>query len=351
MLLSKKAQNIKEYTAGEQLNQGYIKLNSNENPYPPSRAVQQAIKDTDKLNFYPNPKADELRCELSKLYNISQDNIFIGNGSDEILGLAFLTYFNRNEKDIVFPEVTYSFYPVWADLYDINYRTISQNDDFSINIEDYFDLKNCQGIILANPNAPTSLEINRGGIESIVINNPDKVIIIDEAYADFGTYDCLDLVKKYQNVLIVRTFSKGWSLAGIRCGFAVGSLELIKGLEKIRDCFNSYSVDRLTQLAAAASLNDIEYMQNCVKKVISTRNRVILELRNLGYTVLESKTNFIFMTREGMDAKSAYQKFKENKILVRHFNLPKITNYLRVTIGTDEQMDKFLQVLKEKDKI
>lgn len=349
MLLSKKAQSIKEYTAGEQLNLGYIKLNSNENPYPPSEKALHALKEAVKLNLYPNPKADGLRSELSKVYNISQDNIFIGNGSDEILGLAFLAFFNSNQKDIVFPEVTYSFYPVWAELYDINYRTIPQNDDFSINIEDYFNLEHCQGIIIANPNAPTTLEIAHGGIESIIINNPDKVIIIDEAYVDFGTYTCLDLVKKYQNVLVIRTFSKGWSLAGIRCGFSFGSLELIKGLEKIRDCFNSYSVDTMTQAVAVSSVQDIQYMQLCVKKIISTRERIVNKLRQQGYTVLASKTNFIFMTREGFDAHNVYQRFKDQKILVRHFNLPKIQNYLRVTIGTDEQMDNFLQVLKEID--
>lgn len=350
MLLSKKAHDIKEYTAGEQLNEGYIKLNSNENPYPPSDKVMQALNGITKLNFYPSPRADGLRNELSKLYDIPQDNIFIGNGSDEILGLAFLTYFNSNEKDIVFPEVTYSFYPVWAELYDINYRTIPLKDDFTVNTEDYFNLENCQGIIIANPNAPTTLEMKKGGIEQIVIHNPDKVIIIDEAYADFGTYDCIDLVTKYINVLIVRTFSKSWSLAGIRCGFAFGSTELIKGLEKIRDCFNSYSVDRMTQDAASACVQDVQYMKACVNKVIYTRDRIIGELKRLGYNVFDSKTNFIFMTRQGFDAKSIYQKFKENKILVRHFNLPKIHNYLRVTIGTDEQMDKFLEVLKEIDR-
>ncbi|HEY8390401.1 MAG TPA: histidinol-phosphate transaminase [Clostridia bacterium] len=349
MLLSKKAQQIKEYTAGEQLNEGYIKLNSNENPYPPSKKVLKAIKSSSKLNFYPSPRADNLRLELSKLYNIPQDNIFIGNGSDEVLGFAFLAFFNKHEKDIVFPEVTYSFYPVWAELYDINYRTIQQNDDFTINIKDYYNLQNCQGIIIANPNAPTTLELSCQDIENIVIHNLDKVIIIDEAYVDFGTYNCLDLVSKYQNVLVIRTFSKSWSLAGIRCGFAMGSTELIKGLEKIRDCFNSYSVNRLTQAAAIAAVSDIKYFNQTINKVKSTRTRVINELIKLGYNVLQSKTNFIFMTRQGWDAKSIYQKLKDQKILVRHFNLPKIQNYLRVTISTDEQMNKFLNALKKID--
>ena len=345
MLLSKKTLEIREYTAGEQLNEGYIKLNSNENPYQPSPLVFNALKDINKLNFYPSPKSDALRHELGKLNDFVEDDIFVGNGSDEILALAFLTYYNQKDKDIIFPDVTYSFYPVWADLYDINYRTIAQNSDFSINPQDYFNLDNCQGIIIANPNAPTTLEMAYEDIERIVVNNQDKVIIIDEAYADFGTYYCTALAKKYQNVLIVRTFSKGWSLAGIRCGYAMGSRVLIEGLNKIRDCFNSYSVDRLTQAAAIAAVKDRDYMHVCIQKVIATRERISSELRKRGYTVPQSKTNFLFITKDGFDARSVYQSLKEQKILIRHFNLPKIKNYLRITIGTDEQMDMLLDAL------
>ena len=349
MLLSKKAQTIKEYVAGEQINFGYIKLNSNENPYPPTQAVLDAIKNVSKINYYPSPKADELRQAIAKLYNIEPDNIFVGNGSDEVLGIAYITFFDPKDKDIVFPDVTYSFYPVWADLYDINYRTIAVNDDFSINPDDYINLTNCQGIIIANPNAPTSLELGYKEIDKIIQANQDKVIIIDEAYVDFGTFSCLELAKKYDNVLIVRTFSKSWGLAGLRCGFAFGSRELIKGLEKIRDCFNSYSIDRVAQAGATAAIKDYQNVQLTINKIINTRKRVISSLKEQGYIVLDSKTNFVFMSGTDFDAKAVLQKLKDNKILVRRFDLPKINNYLRVSIGTDEQMDKFLAVLKNVD--
>jgi histidinol-phosphate aminotransferase len=346
MLLSKKAQSIKEYVAGEQINFGYIKLNSNENPYPPSKAVLKAIKNEKRLNYYPNPKADELRKALGELYGFSPDNIFIGNGSDEVLGFAYIAFFNPKDKDIVFPDITYSFYPVWAELYDINYRTIPLKDDFSIDANDYLNL-NCQGIILANPNAPTSLELARADMQKIVETNQDKVIIIDEAYVDFGSYTCLDFAKKYNNVLIVRTFSKAWSLAGLRCGFAIGSLELIKGLEKIRDCFNSYSINRATQAGALAAVKDYKYAQKNMDKIIATRDRCVKALREMGYIALDSKTNFIFMSGKNIDAKTLMLKLKEQKILVRHFNFPRISNYLRIAVGTDKQMDRLLEELEK----
>lgn len=346
-MLSKKARQIKEYVAGEQINFGYIKLNSNENPYPPSKAVLKAVKKAQRLNYYPSPKSDGLRKALGQLYDINPDNIFIGNGSDEVLGLAYITFFNPKEKDIVFPDVTYSFYPVWAELYDINYRTIPVRDDFTINADDYLNLENCQGIILANPNAPTSLELGKQDMEKIIQANQDKVIIIDEAYVDFGDYSCLDLTKKYNNVLVVRTFSKSWSLAGIRCGFAFGSLELINGLNKIRDCFNSYSLDRVAEAAATAAVKDYKSVLKRVAKIIYTRDRFIKALRELGWIALESKTNFVFASKPGADAKSIMLKLKESKILVRHFNLPRINNYLRITVGTNEQMDKLLKELQK----
>ncbi|HEY8423532.1 MAG TPA: histidinol-phosphate transaminase [Clostridia bacterium] len=346
-LLSKKAQKIKEYVAGEQINEGFIKLNSNENPYPPSKAVLKAIKNVQRLNFYPSPRADELRKTLGKFYDIDPDNVFVGNGSDEILGFTYLAFFDSFDKDIVFPDVTYSFYPVWAELYDVNYRVIPVREDFAVNADDYLNLENCQGIILANPNAPTSLELGFDEIQKIVKANQDKVIIIDEAYVDFGTYSCLELAKKFENILVIRTFSKSWSLAGIRCGYAFGSKELIKGIEKIRDCFNSYSVDRVAQAGAIAAIQDYKYTQKTIEKIKNTRDRVIKVLREKGYTVLDSKTNFIFLTKPGFCAKTALEKLKEQKILVRHFNLPRINNYLRVSVGTDEQMDKFIQALEK----
>ncbi|HEY8419800.1 MAG TPA: histidinol-phosphate transaminase [Clostridia bacterium] len=345
MLLSKKAQSVKEYVAGEQINAGYIKLNSNENPYPPTKAVLKAIKKTQKLNFYPSPKADDLRKALGEMYDINPDNIFVGNGSDEILGLAYMTFFDPKEKDIVFPDITYSFYPVWAELYDINYRTIPVKDDFTIDAGDYLNLPDCQGVILANPNAPTSLELGFQEMQKIVEANQNKVIIIDEAYVNFGTFSCLELAKKYDNVLIVRTFSKAYSLAGLRCGFAIGNAELIKGLEKIRDCFNSYTIDRAAQAGALAAVKDFKNIKKNIDKVIATRDRCVKALREMGYKVFDSKTNFIFLTKQGLDARALMLKLKEKKFLVRHFNLPRIDNYLRITVGTDEQMDKLLEEL------
>lgn len=345
MLLSKKAVNIKEYVAGEQLGNDYIKLNSNENPYPPSPKVLDALNSVQRLNFYPNPHAQELKEKFANIYGFDSNNIFIGNGSDEILALCFQTFFNPNAEPIIFPEITYSFYPVWADMYDIKYRTVPLEADFSLNIDKYFGLKNIQGFIIANPNAPTSLETSIENLEKIVCAYPDKVIIVDEAYVDFGTQSALDLVKRYDNVLVVRTFSKSWSLAGIRCGYAFGSSVLISGLEKIRDCFNSYSVDRMTQILALSAINDFPYMQKTVQKIKNTRDNLISSLTNNGYDVLKSSTNFLFMTHKNWSAVEVYKNLKNNKIIVRHFALPKIDNYLRVSIGTDEQMKLFFDTL------
>lgn len=347
VMLSKKAQSIKEYVAGEQIDDGYIKLNSNESPYAPPEAVLKAALSVD-LNKYPNTRADILRKKLSDMHKMVPGNIFVGNGSDEVLAFAFQAFFNPDGGEVVAPDITYSFYPVWAQLYDIPYRTIPVNDDMTIDIGPFLSLTNCQGIILANPNAPTGIELDIEWIDRIARQNPDKIIIIDEAYADFGMMNSADtLTKIYPNLIVIRTFSKSWGLAAARCGYAMGAENLIKGLEKIRNCFNSYSVNSMTQKIISCAIDNRDYVRENSLLVVRTRERVSRQLKEWGFYVTPSSTNFIFITKENWSAKKAYETLKERKILVRYFDLPRIDNYLRVTIGTDKDMDVFLNEIKK----
>lgn len=358
-MLSKKVRSINSYTAGEQINDpDVIKLNSNENPYLPPVEVTAVDCSELALNKYPDPTARRLREELGVMHGVDKDNIFVGNGSDEVLGFCYSAFFDEG-ADIVIPEITYSFYPVWAELYGMQIRKIPLKEGLVIDPSDYVGLnqavaaggkgRRCTGIIIANPNAPTTLALGRGDIERIVVGNPDIAVIVDEAYVDFGAQSADTLIKKYANVVVVRTFSKSWSLAGVRCGYAVASKEAVSALNIIRDCFNSYSVDSVAQAVALNAVINRAYMsQNCAK-VIKTRERVTEVLRGRGYEVLDSKTNFLFVAREGWNPKSIYLKLKERKILVRYFDKPLINQYLRITVGTDAQMDALLSRLAEVD--
>jgi len=346
--LSDKAEKLTPYIPGEQPKDGaYIKLNTNENPYPPSPKAIEAIKNAagERLKLYPDPESVELREIYAKyigLHNISTENVFVGNGSDEVLSIAFQAFFMGREN-VFMPEITYSFYPVYCTLYDIKAKEIPLADDFQIKVSDYKQ-KN-DGVIIANPNAPTSRCLELSAIEEIAEANRESVILIDEAYIDFGGESAVSLVQKYNNLLVVSTLSKSRSLAGLRVGFAVGSKELIDGMNRVKNSINSYPVDLLAQQGAAEAIKDTEYFEECRDKIIKTRDWTSTELIRLGFDVLPSKANFLFIENEKKSAEEIFQRLKEKKILVRYFNKPKIDNRLRVSIGTPEEMRTFIDIM------
>ena len=339
------ANRCEPYIPGEQLNQkDIIKLNTNENPYPPSPKVIDAIKQETEhaLNLYPSPTVDPLREEIANYYDISKENIFVGNGSDEVLAFSFMAFFEPG-KAIRFPEISYSFYPVYSKIFNIPYAEIPLLDDFSIRAEDYFHSEG--GVIFPNPNAPTSIYLGLEAVKEILEHNPDQVVIVDEAYVDFAEESAVTLLKNYPNILVVQTMSKSRSLAGLRVGFALGSPELIEGLVRIKDSFNSYTIDRLAMAGARAAMEDRTYFKETTEKIISTRNWVSEELQKRGFNVLPSQTNFLFVSNKEKNAEALYQSLKDRSILVRYFNKPLIDNYLRITIGTDDDMKTFFEIL------
>lgn len=335
------------YVPGEQpQQQNIIKLNTNENPYPPSLKVLEAIREgvNDSLRLYPNPTADELRSTAAKIMGLLPGQVFAGNGSDEILAFAFQAFFNPGEQ-IFFPDITYSFYPVYAKLYSLIYKTIPLNKDFSIPVEQFFNSPG--GVIFPNPNAPTGLGLSRNEVEQIVVNNPTKVVIVDEAYIDFGGQSVVGLIGKYDNLLVIQTFSKSRSLAGLRIGFAFGQEHLIEGLNRIKNSFNSYTLDRLALKGAQAAFEDVEYFEKIKKKIIRTRERVTTDLEELDFYVIHSQANFLFIKHPNLVSAQVYEEFKRKGIYVRYFNLPRISDFIRLTIGKDEEMDIFLTEISE----
>ena len=335
------------YTPGEQPNEsGMIKLNTNENPYSPAPGVEKALKalDSDTLRLYPDPTAGDLVHSIAAFYGLKDEQVFTGVGSDDVLAMCFLTFFN-SEKPILFPDITYSFYDVWADLLRIPYERPALDEEFHIRKEDYF--RENGGIVFPNPNAPTGVEMPLSEIEEIVAKNPESIVIVDEAYVDFGAASALPLIEKYDNLLVVQTFSKSRSLAGMRIGYAFGNPELIKYLNDVKYSFNSYTMDRTTIAAGVASMEDKAYFEECVDKIITTREKAKKSLSELGFTFPDSKANFIFAAHKSVPAKEIFEKLKEKKIFVRYFNQPGIDNYLRITVGTDEQMDKLMEALSE----
>jgi len=334
------------YVAGEQpKDRNIIKLNTNESPYPPSPLVAEAVKnvEADQLRKYPDTNATELVDEMAKTYGISKDHIFVGIGSDDVLALAFLTYFN-SDKPVIFPDITYSFYDVWADLYRIPYVTKPLDEDFNIIKEDY--LCDNGGVVIANPNAPTGAEMSIDAIEEIVRFNKDRVVIVDEAYVDFGATSALSLIDRYDNLVVVQTFSKSRALAGIRIGMAFGDPKIIGYLKDVKFSFNSYTLNPYTIAIGTAALKDRDYYAGITAKTVETRERMKKELRQLGFTFADSKTNFIFAKHERLEAKGIFEALRAEGIYVRFFNKPRIDNYLRISMGTDEQMDKVIEFLK-----
>jgi len=339
--------NIEPYVPGEQSkDKDIVKINANENPYPPSPKAARVLKsfDANKLRFYPSANSTKLKEAIAKYYKVDVSNVFVGNGSDDVLAVAFQSFFN-SEKPIVYPDLTYSFYPVWCSLFGIKYKNYPVGDDFRINPEDYKEKNG--GVVIPNPNAPTSLGEGLDFVEKILDYNQDSVVIIDEAYVDFGGTSSIPLINKYENLLVTGTFSKSRSLAGLRIGFAIGSKALIDVMEAVKNSYNSYTVDSLSIEMGAASIEDDEYFKSTCKKVIKTRERVTLELEKLGFDVLDSQTNFIFATHNKHNMKSLFEYLKTQKVFIRYFSLPRIENYVRITIGTNEEMDIFLKKTKE----
>lgn len=345
-LWKKNLRDIEPYVPGEQSkDRDIVKINANENPYPPSPKAVEALKnfDTDRLRFYPQANATALKQAIADFYEVKAENVFVGNGSDDVLALAFQAFFN-GDKPIAYPDITYSFYPVWCRLLGIEYVNYPLDENFRINVEDYKAENG--GVVIPNPNAPTSIGEGREFVEKLMEYNQDSVVIIDEAYCDFGGVSSVPLIEKYENLLVSGTFSKSRSLAGMRIGFAIGSKTLIDTLEAVKNSYNSYTVDALSIAMGIEAMKDVEYFNETISKIIATRARVTEELRLLGFEVLDSQTNFIMATHEGYNMKEMFEYLKENKIFIRYFNQPRINKYVRITIGTDEEMDKFLNGVK-----
>lgn len=333
------------YVPGEQPDsKNMIKLNTNECPYPPAPGVKRALEemDYDKFRLYPDPQIAGLTEGLARYYHVKPDQIFVGVGSDDVLAMAFLTFFNSS-KPILFPDVTYSFYDVWAELYRIPYRTCPLDENLHMVKEDYFQENG--GIIFPNPNAPTSLCEPLEMIEEILKHNPDVVVIVDEAYVDFGGVSSQKLIEKYDNLLVVQTFSKSRSMAGARIGFAIGNEKLIRCLNDVKFSFNSYTLNYPAQVVGVEALEDKEYFEKTVKRVVATRERTKKELAKLGFAFPDSKTNFLFVTHKSIPAKELFEVLRENEIYVRFWDKPRIRQYLRISIGTDEEMDILIQFL------
>ena len=339
-------QQLNPYVPGEQpQDQQYIKLNTNENPYPPSPAVTEAINGyaVDDLRRYPDPESSELRQALAAYTGLECEQIFVGNGSDEVLAHSFKTFFQGRDS-ILFPDIGYSFYPVYCSLYRVNYRAIALDSNFAIDVSDYRQANG--GIIIANPNAPTGITLSLAAIREL-LEFTESVVVIDEAYVDFGAESCQALINEYPNLLVVQTFSKSRSLAGLRLGYALGHVELIEGLNRVKNSFNSYPVDRLGSAAAIASLGDDEYFQQCKNKIIGSRNWLTEALTELGFEVLPSKSNFIFTRHSSYPASRLYAELKNAGILVRHFETPRIENFIRISIGTDDECLTLIEALKQ----
>lgn len=334
---------IEPYVPGEQPNlPDMIKLNTNENPYPPSPKVVEVLKsfDCDSLRLYPDPNSQLLADALAKRYGLASDQVFLGVGSDDVLAIAFMTFFN-SKKPVLFPDITYSFYDVWAELFQIPYERPALDEHFDLIREDYY--KENGGVVIANPNAPTGVLQNMDFLRDVIEHNRDVVVIIDEAYADFSESSALELTKEYDNVLIVQTYSKSRSLAGMRIGYAMGNPELIKAMNDVRYSYNSYPMTRLSVALGVAALEDETYFQDTVAKVVETREWTKEQLKRLGFSFRDSRTNFIFATHESVPAVQIFDALREKHIFVRHFSQKRIDNYLRISIGTREEMERFIE--------
>lgn len=351
--LSELARSLKPYTPGEQpKDKKYIKLNTNENPYPPSKLVGKAIEfETEDLRLYPDPEATALRESLAKYYGLKADQIFVGNGSDEVLAFAFPAFFSGGT--VLFPDITYSFYPIFAGLFATAYQEVPLKKDFALDPSDYFPenrsemAKNPSGILIANPNAPTGRYLPLGELEKIILANPETVVLVDEAYVDFGGESATSLINTYDNLLVVMTLSKSRSLAGLRIGFALGNPHLIEGLSRIKNSFNSYTIDRLAMAGAIFAIEDEAYFQETRHKIMKTRETVAEKLEAMGFQVIPSRANFLFVRHQNKAAKDLFNALRDRGILVRYFDKPLIDAYLRITIGTEAEMKTFIGIIGE----
>ncbi len=343
--INERFDSLEEYTPGEQpQDKKYIKLNTNESPYPPSKGVIKAVNKNEvaDLRLYCDPDCKRLKAAMAKLYGVNGENIFLSNGSDDILNFAFMAY---GKNGAVYPDITYGFYSVFACLHGVESEIIPLEEDFTIDVEKY----KAKGklVVIANPNAPTGIALGLEKIEEIVKSNPDNVVLIDEAYIDFGGESCFGLTKKYDNLLCVGTFSKSRSLAGGRLGFAIANEKLIADLEKIKYSTNPYNINRLTQAAGVATIKDNAYYLEACEKIVKTRAWVTKELEDLGFTVLPSKANFIFAKSDKISGQKLYLELKEKGVLIRHFEKDRIRDFNRITIGTDKEMKILLNKIKE----
>ena len=353
---SQVVRDLTPYVPGEQPKiTNLIKLNTNENPFPPSPKVLAAIQaelgdDAARLRLYPDPNADLLKSAIAKHHGVTSQQIFVGNGSDEVLAHVFMALL-KHEAPILFPDITYSFYPVYCGLYDVDYIQVPLAEDFTINPDDYcgqmWNGEQCGGIIFPNPNAPTGRLLPLEAIEKILKANPEAVVVVDEAYVDFGGETAIKLVDRYDNLLVVHTLSKSRSLAGMRVGFAVGHPALIEALERVKNSFNSYPLDRLAIVGAVAAMEDEAYFEQCCQSVIATRDTLTADLTKLGFEVLPSAANFIFARHPQHDAAELAKALRERNIIVRHFKLPRIDQFLRITVGTDGECKALTDALSQ----
>ena len=332
------------YVPGEQPSDTeYIKLNTNEMPFAPPKEIElPAVKELWKLNLYPNPDGSGLIKKIADLYKVSTKNVIIGNGSDELLAFAFLAFF---ENGVVFPDITYGFYPVYAKLYNVPYQEILLRDDMTVDIKDYSAIG--KNIVLANPNAPTGVALSLEDIEIVLSSNPGHIVLIDEAYVDFGAKSAAPLIKKYDNLLVVHTYSKSRSMAGARLGYAIASAPIIEDLNKMKYSFNPYNVNRLTQVIGETAIDEESYFIEKRREIIAVRESTEVRLKNIGFQMTDSSANFLFCKHPDIGGNELYLKLKEKGILVRQWNKPRISDYVRITIGTEEQMDVLIKAIGE----
>ncbi len=340
------AAGIEPYVPGEQPKiEGLIKLNTNENPYPPSPRVLQAVQDcaNGSLRLYPDPESTALREAIARVNGVEPGQVFVGNGSDEVLALSFLAYFDRG-LPVRFADITYSFYEVYASLYELSTEVIPLEEDFSLPVGRFFDSPG--GCVIANPNAPTGMALSLAEIEDICRHN-SRAVLVDEAYIAFGGESALSLLGRCPNLVVTRTFSKSHSLAGLRVGYAIASADLIQALYSVKNSFNSYPVDRIAQAAAKAAIEDVEYTNNVVRKIVATREEAVSRLGELGFTCLPSSANFLFARHGSADAGELMRGLRERAVLVRYFNRPRISQFLRISIGTDAEMERLYYALAD----
>lgn len=348
-MFSDRVKRLVPYTPGEQpQDRKYLKLNTNENPYPPSPRIKTLLEgfDVERLRLYPDPRSDSLREKLGLRYGLNKEQVFVSNGSDEALSFCFYAFFGSEKGNLLFPELTYSFFPVYCSFYNIAYETIPLNDDFTIDVTKFIE-RIGSGVVLANPNAPTGIGLPAERVAHLLENYPqERVVVIDEAYVDFGAQSAAGLIREHPNLAVVRTFSKSMSLAGLRLGFVLASETLVSTLFTVKDSFNSYPVDVLSQMIGEAALSDEGYYQTVTKEIMSVRQDFSTALIDLGWTVLPSSANFVFTRKSGLSGKEVYQELKKRGILVRYFDGERTKDFVRITIGRREDMERLTQEVR-----